>query len=350
MYSSFEVLSLKKVYIFALLIFLLSSCTSNNNEMTETEKESGLPVQVSVSENGAVTRSSTTVSPNATEYTGTNLSLSYYYGDNYDRYNVKWEADSVGILREWQQMSEMTNPMKWESATIPVEVTAYAPYVPGMTVNDLYEIPFKVQNRQTWGLDSSDFVRYYNSSFVPGQNLSKVNICFDHQLCKLKIKIKAGPTERYGVTQGKIDSLTWCKVGPVCDSIHYDLFTYPGAENLPSSYTADYIKFPVTTISGEAKDSDFIYTYHPADSDSSYQECILPPQTIRQGNSFIQVLVWDFKNCWWHIYVYRPTQPKVLEANHCYTITLELGDVTLHMSSFARAVWNRETADSLDLK
>lgn len=345
--------------LFLTLSLMLIGCKQSPIEDYENNGDEKISVAISVSSNfdpSASVRANnpstrahiyTNVSSSATDYPGHNLGLTYYYyypGDGYTRTNVKWEDDSVGNVRIWSQMSELSTPMTWKSATEACQVFAYAPYVETTNLSQLFALPFKVSSHQEHGIDSSDFVRFYDNAFQPGSNLQKLNICFDHQLCKLTIKLKAGPSQQ--VTQGQIDSLARCKVGLVCDSINYNLFTIPSDQANPAQ--AD--KYPVTTISGNKKDSTTIYTWVPENADSSTQICILPPQTIKKDSAFVQLLIFDKVTCFQKLMVYRPTQDFILKPNTSYTLNLELGDTELKMSSVIVEGWKEEHESVIDIK
>lgn len=348
--------------LISILGFTFASCSDNTpvgNELINTVNTS--PVEITVSSideefnpsrvGAAASRVYTDASPLATEYLGHNLSLTYFYdffGDGKTRSNVKWEDDSIAAdglgnkIRIWQQMSEMSKPMMWTNpATQAAEVYAYAPYVEVSNPMDLFAIPFKVESNQKKGIVPSDFVRFYNTSFTPGPSLKKLPIYFDHQLCKLTITLKEGPTKT--ITQGQIDSLAECKIGWVCDSINFDLFAVPPTQ----SSTID--KFPVTTISGNKKDSTMIYTWVPEECDSSTQICILPPQTIKKDSAFIHVNIYDPNTCFQRILVYRPEKNLELKPNHHYKITVELCDTELKLSEVIVEGWIRENEAPLNL-
>ena len=364
MHRTTKVVYCKIGFAFLTVSLMLIGCNQSPIEENENNGEKTLSVAISVSSNfdaGTNAKSNnpstrahtyTTVSPAATDYLGHNLGLTYVYlypGDGYTRTNVKWEDDSVNTddknkIRIWGQASELSNPMNWKSATEACQVVAYAPYVETTDVAQLFALPFKVSSHQESGTVSSDFVRFYDSAFQPGSNLRKLNICFDHQLCKLTIKLKAGPSQQ--VTQGQIDSLARCKVGLVCDSINYNLFTIPSDQAAP----LDIEKFPVTTISGSKEDSTTIYTWVPEDCDSSTQICVLPPQTIKKDSAFVHLLIFDKNTCFQKLMVYRPTQDFVLKPNTSYTLNLELGDTELKMASVVIEGWKEEHESVMDLK
>ena len=343
--------------ILSIVILSLTSCSDDTpigNELNDRINTS--PVEITVSAIGQESRTGssrvyTDPSPLATDFLGHNLSLTYIYGsigDSRSRCNVKWEDDSVATsattkTRIWQQMSEMSNPMVWSNPTTDnARVYAYSPYVElSNPITQLSSIPFKVESNQTKGIVPSDFVRYYNTAFLPGANLNKLPIYFEHQLCKLTITLKEGPSKT--ITQGQIDSLAECKVGKVCDSINFNLLSVPVTQGDATN------RFPVTTISGAKDDSTMVYTWVPEDCDSSTQVCIIPPQIIKKDHDFIHVNIYDPNTCFQKILVYKPDRNFTLEPNHHYKITVELCDTELKLSEVIVEGWIRENQSILDL-
>ncbi|MDD5862957.1 MAG: fimbrillin family protein [Prevotella sp.] len=318
-------------------------CACTDDPGTITSKSEGeIPVEISVMQ------SSRAVS----DYTASDLSLTILYQsfvDSYTRTNVKWcnlpRPDGTPL---WAQCSEGTRPMAWKSATDNARVLAYAPYLSITKPKDLANLYFEVKKHQEAGLDSSDFVSYYNPGFAPGPSLKKLNIVFNHQLCKLSIDFKPAPgnlvIDGFGtaLTQGMLDTLSTCKVGPVCYAIRYHLTDY-----ITKNATTDI--HPLTTVSGTAADSAFVYTYAPDTLKRSHQECIIPPQTIRKDSSFVQLLVFDPVACKHHIFVYRAEKNFTLEPGKHYHLTIELGGTGLELSSVKVVGWLFEDKGTYDI-
>ena len=259
--------------VLSIIILSLTGCSDDTpigNELNNRINTSPVEITVSALDSRASSGNSrvyTDPSPLATDFLGHTLGLTYIYGstgDSRSRCNVKWEDDSVATsattkIRIWQQMSEMSNPMMWSNPTTDnARVYAYSPYVELTNpITQITSIPFKVESNQKKGIVPSDFVRYYNTAFLPGAGLSKLPIYFEHQLCKLTITLKEGPSKT--ITQGQIDSLAECKVGLVCDSINFNLTAVPPIQGDPTN------RFPVTTISGAKDDSTMVLCCVPVE-------------------------------------------------------------------------------------
>ncbi|MDD5861123.1 MAG: fimbrillin family protein [Prevotella sp.] len=336
-----------------LLAALLTACESEGLHGDEpTPPTADLSVHIAVSRAAA-----SGVSKGA--YMGSNLGLTMIYpaSDGLDpdnRYNIRWDADSVQKIRIWYQSTEGTRTMAWKSSTAAANFFVYAPFVDLPTLpSQLTKIPFKVQSDQTRGLDSSDFVRDVQQQVTAAAANGRLQITFTHQLCRLNIKILAGPDTakqpglQARITQGMIDTLARCKVGPVCDSINYNLMRYRGYNGKTGTRSDE---FPVTTISGKKTDSTMVYTFCPTDTNKSVQECILPPQTIQAKDTFIQVLIFNPIECKHHIFVYRPLQNLVFEAGKEYDMTLELGSTSAEVKTFTITEWKRKKEDVMDLE
>lgn len=316
------------------------SCSSSDDVAdngTAGENTVRYPVEISVSEAG--TRAAAT---RAVDYTGSNLGLSILYNKDYadaaSRTNVRWENIPHNGVVAWAQTTEGTRPMQWKNPTDSAAILAFAPYQSVSSAEDLKNLNIDVRRHQEYGLDSSDFVSYYNPAFVPGDAVQKIPIVFNHQLCKLSIDLVA-KGDRYiagldtTLSQQWVDSLAQVKVGPVNYKATYNLSQFLDGKQGSASL------HPVTTIVGEPSDTDSIYCYVANSEKRGHQECILPPQTIKKDSVFLQILINNEEACKHHIFIYRPNREYVLEPGKDYHLTLELSAPTLSNCTITISDW-----------
>ncbi len=325
----------------------MNSC-SGGDEAGDSERTVTYPVEISVSEAGTRATADTRATG---DYTGTNLSLSILYDASTSgltgtdsRTNVRWDNIPHDASPLWTQVSEGTNPMQWRNTTDAAAILSYAPYQSITSTADLSALPFQVRQHQEYGLDSSDFVSYYNPAFVPGSTVQKIPITFNHQLCKLDIELVANDKDYIQgldevLTQQMLADLAQVKVSYVADKITYDAASF-----LTQTQGSDQFH-PITTLA----DTTHLYAYVPDTANLAYQELILPPQTIRKDLPFIQVLVNDEVNCKHHIFKYVPLQEFKLEPGKEYTITLSLIAPTISEVTVTTKDWTKASHSTVDI-
>lgn len=329
------------IYISVLTMLTMNACSSGD-EAGDSERTVTYPVEISVSEAGTRATADTRATG---DYTGTNLSLSILYDaatsgltGTDSRTNVRWDNIPHNASPLWTQVSEGTNPMQWRNTTDAASILSYAPYQSITSTADLSALPFQVRQHQEYGLDSSDFVSYYNPAFVPGSTVQKIPITFNHQLSKITIKLTSDgkdviPGLGEKLTMDMLNELAQLKFSNICYKVTYDLTSF-----LSQTQGSDQFH-PVTTLA----DTSHVYAYVPDTEVKSEQTAILPPQTIKRGTTFIQVLVNDEVNCKHHIFIFQPDADIDIKPGKDYTLTLglvgsKLGLVTISVKDWAEVV------------
>ena len=130
----------------------------------------------------------TTTSP----YVGSDLSLSIISAnDNFTYTNIKWQSSSDAVSSGWSPAT----PMRWENATNPVSLYAYAPH--SSAVSDITAIPFSVAADQaTEGIVPSDLLGFSINSFVPARGEVGLNaegelpIVLPHRLSPFRLRLR----------------------------------------------------------------------------------------------------------------------------------------------------------------
>ncbi len=247
------------------------------------------------------------VSRAATTYTGKDLSLSVFYGQNkYTRINVRWNNNNG----TWaQDLTADADPMLWKNATTPVNIIAYAPYVANVT--NLAAMPFSVQADQSveGALVASDLVGYYQTGFVPGSSLSTLNafnIAFTHCLSKLTVNLTYG--NQY--PEGARPTVEKLEVTNVKSQVTYNAATFSTSlEGDPGNLKAAMVK---------------------ADS----YEAIVVPQPIAAATKLVLITLSDGTKL-----SYTTPAEQIFSANKHYTLNLRIGKDKLEVVSVTVENW-----------
>lgn len=227
----------------------------------------------------------------------------------------------------------LKTPAVWRNAEDPVTIRAYAPYDHDNNFDWEY-LPISVGADQSLGSDRSDFLIYYNPSFVPGRDLNaegKMDIAFTHALSRLDIVIDMAT---------EFNTPTIPATNPVSDLYVVHTCTH----GMLTSYTDGISVTPNTAMA-----TSFITPentgYEPASSVAAHGKatysCIVIPQEITAYVFAIQFFAGGTA------YEWVSPEKMVFESGKKYTINLKLGKDVVIPGTITAEPWD-ESAGAID--
>lgn len=314
----------------------LCGCSSDNDDIVSSNYPTDNVVRVQAGVNAMTTRASYTTS-NLREF---QISINNTANSTYSYYNVSETKDAN--TGAWTPEIQML----WQNATQPVDIVATAPVKTNFQANIFetsnYSVP--VETKQTADDNSSDFLVYKKTGFVPNNDLNSngaINIPFKHALSQLVVTITFG-TE-FDQQNGNImdaSPITDIKVGgTVVDGTCDFTQATPTVGVLSGSSAAEVAPYESADFS-PATGTD---AGHEVTNAKAEYTCILVPQTVA-ANEFYVTFTINGKEYTW-------TSPAAvtLEGGNQYSLGLTVGnDVVVPSSNGMTAKpWTNGTDSSM---
>ena len=247
----------------------------------------------------------------------------FIQGGNSDYYNVKVENISGTWAPKYQLL--------WKSPEQQRKVLAYAPYdesYNGDIEATMYRHDVSVGTDQTSADDKSDFIVFYNGSFVPQQNApdGTLRITLKHMLSQLNISITFG-TEFNSTAPLAADPISEIKVNGTTIK---GTFTYMNYGYVTASTAASDIQTVKAAPTGA-----FTAAADKESNATTAYSCILLPQTVSAGTFSVDITA-DGK-----LYTWTSSADVNLEQCMSHQLDLKVGkdNVILLSSGITTTAW-----------
>lgn len=310
--------------IFALTA-ALSACSSDEDASTATPQNK--VVRVTANVGGMTTRG--VYSTQSLDSMG--FAIKNANSDTYSYSNVKFTK--AGDL--WTSASTLL----WQDDATPVSIVAYVPYKAATLTGNLCDqtqFPVEVQTVQSKDDNSSDFLVFKHTGFVPQSDLvsGAVPVTLSHAMSRLTLKIKFG-TEFDATEKLSANPVTNLTIGGTIVKGQCDFTATQPAVTAQAGQTAEAVTpyesanfQPATGEEATQETNNALATY----------ECILVPQRVEAGTFSVSLLLNG------KIYTWSSPSAVTLEANSSYTLTLTIGRDAIVESGLSAKAWTSQTA------
>ncbi len=257
-----------------------------------------------------------------------------YTTDNLDNFGIfienqsysDYSYDNIRVSGSNTTGWTLRDPAVWRNAEDPVTIRAYAPYNYGIS-SDWELLRISVNPDQSLDSDRSDFLLYYNPSFVPGRDLNaegKLDITFTHALSRLDIIINMAT---------EFNTPTIPTVNPVSD-----LYVVNTCLNgLLVSYTDGIEIIPNPALGAphlKPENTSFTPAASVAEHSKATYSCIVIPQTIIANAFTIQFFAAGTA------YEWVCPDKMTFETGKKYTITLNVGKDVVVPGTITAEPWD----------
>lgn len=259
--------------------------------------------------------------------------------------NIKWTYSN----ESWTTDASC----KWQGMSQTVSLVAYAPYNSEITSSNKTSISISVDKKQTEENDA--LLLWQNSSFTPANDLDtdkKVVIAFEHALTKLTIKLVLNDellqNDMWNTSaDGTITSPFTGTDNPIAnDSMRISGFKLSGTYDLTSTKVGITASGDTASITPYALSSgDYSYIAPTSGSEGcAYYQCMVLPQEIAAGEMGVSFYVYGQRFHW------TSEQAYTFSANTAYTLSLEVREKVISLSSVTAVAWTSTDATSIDAK